>query len=88
MRGIHDEDSSFASCQAAAYFIGEIDMTRRIDKIKFVGLAVIGRIVHAHGLAFNRYAALAFDVHRIEQLLLHIAFRDRSRLFENAIRER
>ena len=48
-------------------------MTRCIDEVELVRFTVVRRVIDAHGLAFDRDAALALDVHRIEQLFLHIA---------------
>ena len=62
-------------------------MARRVDKVELVRFTIVCRVIHAHGLALDRDAALAFDVHRIEQLFLHIACRHGSRLFENPVGE-
>ena len=63
-------------------------MTRRVNQVELILLTVVGRVVHAHGLAFNRDAALSFDIHAIEQLFGHVALRNRSREFENTVRKR
>ena len=62
-------------------------MARRVDKVELVRFTIVCCVIHAHGLAFDRDAALALDVHRIEQLFLHIACRHGSRLFENPVGE-
>ena len=48
-------------------------MARRVHQIERVGLAVLGRIGQAHRLSLDGNAALALDIHRIEDLFLHLA---------------
>ena len=40
-------------------------------------LAVFGFVVQADGVGFDRDATLAFEVHRVEDLLHHFALRER-----------
>lgn len=47
-------------------------MTRRVDEIELVGLAVIGLVEHANGLRLDGDATLALDIHRVEHLLDHV----------------
>jgi len=49
-------------------------MTGRVDEVKLVCFAIISVVHHPDGLRLDRDATLALDVHRIEQLLLHVAF--------------
>ena len=77
--GVHHEHGALACREAAADLVGEVNMARRVNQVELILLAVVGRVVHAHGLALDRNAALSFDIHAVEQLLGHIALRDRSR---------
>ena len=43
---------------------------------------------HAHGLRLDRDPALALELHRVEQLLLHVALGDRVGELEDAVGER
>ena len=43
------------------------------------------RHVKPHGARLDGNAALAFKIHVVEELLLHLARRDRARIFENAV---
>ena len=88
LRGVDHQDGSFARSQRTAHLVGEVDMARRVDQVELVGLAVVGRVVHAHSLAFDGDAALALDVHAVEQLLLHIALRHGAGQFQHAIGQR
>ena len=63
-------------------------MPGRIDEIEFVALPVVGEVVERDGVHFNRNAAFAFEVHRVEQLLFHLALRDRSRHLEQTVGQR
>ena len=48
-------------------------MTRRIDQVELVKLAIFRLIEHADGMRFDRDAALAFQIHGIQHLGLHLA---------------
>ncbi len=72
---IDDEQRAFAGRERTRDFIGEVDMARRIHQVQNIGLAVFGLIFEPHRLRFDGDAALAFDIHRIEHLLDHVARR-------------
>ena len=63
-------------------------MTRSVDQIQLVGLAVFGLVGHAHGVGFDGDAAFAFEVHRIQHLRLHLPRSQRPGQFQQAIRKR
>ena len=86
--GIDHEHGAFACGQAAADLVSEVDMTRGVDEVELVGLAIIGGIVDANGLAFDGDAAFALDVHAVKQLGLHIAMRHGAGHLQNAVGER
>ena len=88
LRGVHHEHRAFACRQASAHFIGEVDVTRGVDKVELVLLAIVGGIGDAHGLALDGNTALALDIHGIEQLLFHIALGYRAGKLENAVGKR
>ncbi len=48
-------------------------MTWCIDQVERVLQAIPGRVREGYRLAFNGYAALAFDVHVVEHLRLQLA---------------
>ena len=85
---VDHEHRALAGSQRAAYLVGEVDVAGGVDKVELVFLAIVGLIVHAHGLAFDRDTALALDVHRVEELGLHIALGDGARHLEDAVRKR
>ena len=43
-------------------------MPGRVDQVEDVVLAVVGRVAHAHGLGLDRDAALALEIHLVEEL--------------------
>ena len=86
--GIDHEHGAFACGQAAADLVSEVDMTRGVDEVELVGLAIIGGIVDANSLAFDGDAAFALDVHAVKQLSLHIAMRHGAGHLQNAVGER
>ena len=51
-------------------------------------LSVLGRVVQADRVRLDRDAALALEVHRVEDLRLHLARLERAGQLEEAIGER
>jgi hypothetical protein len=47
-----------------------------VHQVELIGLAVLVLIVEAHGLRLDGDAALALDLHGIEDLVLHLAVGD------------
>ena len=76
LRGINDEQRAFARAQAARDLVGEIHVPGRVDQVQLVGLAVLGLVKHRDRVRLDGDAALLLQVHRIEQLVLHLARRD------------
>ncbi len=71
--GIDDEQRPFAGAQAARDLVGEIHMAGRVNQVQLVSLAVLGLVKHGDRMGLDRDAALLLQVHRIEQLVLHLA---------------
>ncbi len=79
LAGIHDEQGAFASGEGATDLVAEIDVPGSVDEIEDVLLAVFGLVAERHGVGFDRDAALALQVHRVEHLLAHVSRGDGSR---------
>ena len=62
-------------------------MPRRIDEVEIIGVAVVGFVINADGLAFDGDSALTLDIHGVEKLGLHVARGNRARKLQNAIRQ-
>ena len=88
LRRVHDEHGALAGGKRTADFIGKVYVARRVDEIEHVSLAVAVGIEHAHSRCLDGNAALALDIHGIEQLLLHVARRDRIGQLHHAVCKR
>ena len=88
LRGVDDQQRALARRQRARHLVGEVDVPGRVDQVQLVGLAVARRVEHAHRLRLDRDAALALQVHRVQQLRAHLARGDRVRQLEDAIGQR
>ena len=73
LTGIDQKQRAFTGGQAAAHFVGEIDVARRVHQVQCIGLAVACLVLQADGLRLDGDPALALDLHRIEHLLLHLS---------------
>ena len=73
LRRIHDQQRALARGKRARDLIIEVHMPGRVDQIHLVGLSVIRLVFHAHRAGLDRDAALAFKIHIIQQLFLHLA---------------
>jgi hypothetical protein len=87
LAGIHHQNRALAGRKAARDLVGKVDVARRVHQVELVGLAILGRIVEANGLRLDGDAALALDIHGIEDLLLHLAQRDVAAQLDQPIRE-
>ena len=63
-------------------------MPGRVDQVQLIFLAVLGRKRHRNRMGLDRDSAFAFEVHRIEDLLAHLAFLHRAGLLEQPVRQR
>ena len=88
LRGIDDQERAFAGGQGARDFVGKIYVAGRVNQIELIGLAILRGVGHADGVGFDGDAALAFEVHGIEDLGLHFARSERSGELEQAVGER
>ena len=67
LRGIHHEQGALAGGDAAGDLVGEVDVSRGVDEVEHVGLAV-ELVLHLYGVALDGDAALALEVHIVEHL--------------------
>ena len=75
LRRVDDQQRALARRERARDLVSEVDVAGRVDQVELVRCP---RPQHAHGLRLDRDAALALDVHRVEQLVPHVARRRRS----------
>ena len=76
LAGVDHQHRALAGGERARDLVGEVDVARRVHQVELIGLAVLGAVVEAHGLRLDGDAALALDVHRVEDLLLHLPVGD------------
>ncbi len=88
LAGVDDEQRALAGGKAARDLVGEVDVARRVHQVERVGLAVLGLVLQPHRLRLDGDAALALDIHRVEDLLGHLAIAERPRRLDEAVRER
>jgi hypothetical protein len=87
LRGVDDQDRALAGGQGARDLVGEVDVPRGVDEVELVLLALV-LPEDADRLGLDGDAALALELHRVEQLLAHLARRDGVGHLEDAIGER
>jgi hypothetical protein len=87
LRGVHQQHGALARGQRAGDLVGEVDVTRRVDHVEGDDLlAHLPR--HPHGLALDRDAALALDVHPVQVLRTRLPRLDDARQLQHPVRER
>jgi len=59
----------------------------RIDQVELIVFPVVRLVIEPHGCHLDGDAALALNIHRVEQLLLHVSFLDGAGFFQESIRE-
>jgi hypothetical protein len=85
---VHHQEGALAGFKAPAHLVGEIDVSRRVDQVELVLLTVRGPIGKTHRVQLDRDPALPLQVHRVEDLLLHLAGLHRTRRLQQSIGER
>ena len=83
LRGVDDEQRALARLQRPRDLVREVDMARRVDEVEL--MAFPG---DADGLRLDRDPAFPLQIHRVEQLLAHLAAGHGVRQLEDAIGER
>ena len=84
---IDDEKRAFAGREAARDLVGKIHVAGRIEEVKSVFLAVSRGVTHRDRVRLDRNPALAFEIHRIEELILFLAVVNRAGALEQTIRQ-
>src|ERR1035437_6374303 len=63
-------------------------MAGRINEVQLVSLPILRRVEHGHRVRLDGDAPLFLEVHRIEQLVLHLTRRDGARPMQQPVRKR
>ena len=83
LSGVHHQHRALTRLERARDLVGEVDVARGVDEVELVALPV-----DAHRLRLDGDAALALEVHRVEQLIPHLALGDGLGQLEDPVRER
>src|SRR5439155_14011481 len=82
---VHHENRPLARGERARHLVGEVHVSRRVDQVQLVQLAVAGVIAHPDGVQLDRDAAFALQIHRVEHLLAHQALVERPGELDEAV---
>ena len=85
---VNDQQGAFAGGKRAGDFVGKIDVAGSVDQIELVFVSVLGRVMQANALGLDGDAALAFQVHRVQDLRAHFALAERTCKLEQAVGQR
>ena len=80
LRRVDHEHGPFAGLERARDLVGEVDVPGRVDQVQLMALPG-----NPHRLGLDRDPPLALEIHRIEQLLAHVAVGDGVRELENPV---
>ena len=78
LRRVHHQDRALARGERARDLVGEVHVPRGVDEVELVVHAVRAGVAHPDGVQLDGDPALALEVHRVEQLLAHLALLDRA----------
>ena len=88
LRRVHDEHRALARGERAGDLIVEVDVAGGVDQVERVLFPVLRGIENLHGAGLDGDAALALEIHVVEQLALHLSRAHGVALFEQAVRQR
>ena len=88
LRGIDHQHSAFTSGEGTRDFVGEVHVAGGVDEVEFVSLPIFRLVGHRHRVRFDGDTLFAFEVHRVEQLVLFFAMRDGIGGLEEAVGKR
>ena len=83
---VNNQQRTLARSQRTRNLIGKIDVTGSINKIEHILLAVARLVDAAHGLRLDGNAALALQIHGVQNLVLHLALSKSSCIFNQPVR--
>ena len=87
LRRIDEKQRALARRQRPGYFVREIDVTRCVDEVQHVTLAIVWLCMKTNCLSLDRDPTLTFKVHAIEDLRLHFAWPERAGQLEEPVCE-
>ncbi len=84
LRSIHHEQRALARCDGSGHLIREINVTRSIDKIELIFLALV-KIVHLDSVALDCDALFFLQIHIIKDLIFHLSFSQGAGQFQKTV---
>ena len=88
LRRVDQQQRAFAGGERPRHLVREVDVSRRVDQIEDVLLAVVRGVVQADRMRLDGDAALALEIHRVEDLRFHLARLQRAGQLEKAVGQR
>ena len=85
LSGVNDENSPVTGSEGTRDLIVEVHMAGGVYEIQFIDLSVICMVVQFDGAGLDGDAALALNVHVVEDLLLHVMLGDRVRELQKPV---
>ena len=85
---VHNQHRAFTGGQGPGDLIVEVHMSRCVDEVQHIGFAVLGGIFQAYGAGLDGDAALALQLHIIQQLIFHLTLGDRVTLLQQPVCQR
>ena len=85
LAGVHHQHRAFTGGQAAAHLVAEVHMARGVDEVEFVFLAVFGFVGQSDGPGLDGDAPFPFQLHVVQQLVLHLPLVHGAGVFQNAV---
>ena len=87
LRRVHNQQRTLAGRDTARHLVGKVHMPRSVDQIQIVMLAIL-IVIHLDGVALDRNAPFAFQIHVVEHLSLHVLGVYRARAFQQSVGKR
>ena len=87
LRSVYDQHRALARSERAADLVVEVHVPRRVDQVERVRLAAAG-VAQADGARLDRDAALALEIHVVEQLIFHVALLHRAAQLDEPVGQR
>ena len=88
LRRVHDQQCPLTGAQAPRHLVRKIDVPRRVDQIQLILHPVSRRVVHRDRMCLNGDAAFLLEIHRVEQLILHLPVGDGAGPVQQPVRKR
>ena len=82
---IHNQNSTLTGCQRTGYFIIKVHMTRGINQIHLIGIAILCIIIHTDSTCLDGNTPFTFQLHIVQQLTFHFTLCNRMTAFQQTV---